>query len=83
MKLESGPKIVLITWIALKKKSKATKYSSHLTVGLVAHRAKMAVMIPRGRMERKIKNVLGEDQLGFRGGKGPRDAVGVLRILSE
>jgi hypothetical protein len=68
--------------IALRKKPKATKYSNHLTVGLVAHRAKMAARIPR-RMERKIENVLGEDQLGFRGGKGPRDAIGMLRILSE
>jgi len=39
--------------------------------------------VPRIRMERKIKNVLGEDQLGFRGGKRPRDAIGMLKILSE
>ena len=72
-----------VTMIALKKKPKATKCSSHLTVSLVAHRAKIAVRLPRRRMERKIKNMLEEDQLGCRGGKGPRDAVRILRILSE
>jgi hypothetical protein len=27
--------------------------------------------------------VLGEDQFGFRKGKGTRDAIGMLRIISE
>jgi hypothetical protein len=31
----------------------------------------------------KIEDVLGEDQFGFRRGKGTRDAVGILRIISE
>jgi hypothetical protein len=66
--------------IALKKKPKATKCSSHLTVSLVAHRVKIAVRIPRRRMERKIKNVLGEDHFGFRGGKGPWDAENIIRM---
>jgi hypothetical protein len=34
-------------------------------------------------IERKIENVLVEDQFGFRGGKGTRDAIGILRIISE
>jgi len=33
--------------------------------------------------ERKIEDVLGEDQFGFRGGKGTRDAIGMMRIISE
>jgi hypothetical protein len=72
-----------VTMIALKKKPKATKCSSHFTVSLVAPTAKIVMRIPRRRIERKIENVLGEDQLGFRGGKGPRDAIRMLRILSE
>jgi hypothetical protein len=62
--------------IALKRKPKATKCCSRFTVNLVAPTAKMVMRIPRRRIERKIKNVPGEDQLGFRGGKGPRDAIG-------
>ena len=31
----------------------------------------------------KIEDVLGEDQFGFRRGKGTRDAIGMTRIISE
>jgi hypothetical protein len=50
---------------ALKKKPQATKCSKHRTIGLIAHRAK----ILGRRIERKIEDVLGEDQFGFRRGK--------------
>ena len=39
--------------------------------------------ILRRRTEKKIEDVLGEDQSGFRRGKGTRDAIGMLRIMSE
>jgi hypothetical protein len=69
--------------IALKKKPKATKRSDHRTVSLIARAAKIVARILTGRNERKIGDVLGEDQFGFRGGKGTRDAIGMLRITSE
>ena len=31
----------------------------------------------------KIEEVLGENQFGFRRGKGTRDTTGMLRIISE
>jgi hypothetical protein len=34
-------------------------------------------------LERKTENALGDDQFGFRRGKGTRDALGILRIISE
>ena len=37
----------------------------------------------RRRIERKIEAVLGEDQFGFRRGKGTRDAFGMMRIIAE
>jgi hypothetical protein len=37
----------------------------------------------RRRIERKIEDVLREDQFGFRRGKGTKDAIGMLRIISE
>ena len=66
-----------VTMIALQKKPQATKCSDHRTVNLIAHTAK----ILRRRIEKKIEDVLG-DQFGFRRGKGTRDAIGMLRIIS-
>jgi len=69
--------------IALNKKPQATKCSGHRTVRLIAHTAKIVAKILRRRFEKKIEDVLGEDQFGFRRGKGTRDAIGILRIISE
>jgi hypothetical protein len=65
----------------LKKKPQATKCSDHRTISLIAHTAKIVAKILR-RIEKKIQDVLG-DQFGFRRGKGTRDAIGMLRIISE
>jgi hypothetical protein len=51
-------------------------------ISVIAHAAKVVASIIR-RIEKKIEDVLGEDQFGFRKGKGTRDAVGMLRIISE
>jgi hypothetical protein len=69
--------------IALKKKPQATKCSDHRTISLIAHTAKAVVKLLRRRIERKIEDVLGEDQFAFRRVKGTRDAIGMLRIISE
>lgn len=45
--------------------------------------AKIIARILNGRLEHKIEEALGEDQFGFRKGKGTRDAIGTVRILSE
>jgi hypothetical protein len=60
-------------------KLQATKCSDHRTIRLLAHTGK----ILRRRTKRKIEVVLGEDQFGFRRGTGTKDAVGMLRIISE
>ena len=70
-----------VTMIGLKK-PQATKCNDHRTISLIAHTAKIVTKILR-RIEKKIQEVLGEDQFGFRRGKGTRDAIGMLRILSE
>jgi len=44
---------------------------------------KIVAKILRRRIEKKIEDVLGEDKFGFRRGKGTRDAIGMLRIISE
>jgi hypothetical protein len=68
-----------VTMIALKK-PKATECSDHRTIALIAHTAKIVAWILRRRIERKIEDVLGEDQFGFRRGKGTRDAKDNIRM---
>ena len=62
--------------IALKKKTQATKCSDHHTISLIAHTAKIITKILRRRIERKIEAVHGENQFGFRRGKGIRMQLG-------
>ena len=50
----------------LKKVPKATKCTDHHTI--IAHTAKIVERMLRRRTERKIEDVLGEDQFGFRKG---------------
>jgi len=71
------------TMIALKKKPQATKCSDHRTSSLIAHTAQIVTKKFRRRIERKIEDVFGEDQFGFRREKGTRDAIGMMRIISE
>jgi len=72
-----------VTMIALKKKTKATKYSGYHMISLIAHTATIIAKILRGRIEKKIEGVLGEEQFGFRRGKGTRDAIGMMRTIAE
>jgi hypothetical protein len=72
-----------VTMIALKKKPQATKCSDHRKISLIAHTAKIVAKILRRRIEKRIENVLGNDYFGFRRGKGTRNAIGMLRIISE
>ena len=72
-----------VTMFALKKKTKATNCSDYCTMSLIAHTAKIIAKILRRRIEKKIEDVLGEDQFGFRRGKGTGDAIGMMRIIAE
>ena len=67
----------------LKKKTQASKCNNHHTVSIIARTAKIIAKILRRRIERKIEDVLGEDQFGFRRGKGTRDVTGMLKIIAE
>jgi len=61
--------------IALKKKPQATKCGDHRTYS--KHSSK-----DLRRIEKKFEDELG-DQFGFRRGKGTRDAIGMLKIISQ
>jgi hypothetical protein len=71
-----------VTMITLKKKPQATKCKDHCTISPITHTAKIVAKILQ-RIEKNNEDVLGKDQYGFRGGKGPRNAIGMLRIISE
>jgi hypothetical protein len=69
-----------VTMIGLKKKEpKATKCSDHCTVSLIAHIAKI---VARRRIERKIEDVLEEDEFEFGRGNGTSGAICILTIIS-
>jgi hypothetical protein len=66
------------TTIALKKTPQTTKRNERRTISLIVHTAKIVQKTLR-RTERKIEDVLGKDQLGFRRGKVTMGAIGMLR----
>jgi hypothetical protein len=73
----------LLRIIALRKMPKATEYSNHCTAILSARAENIVVRILRIRIEKKIKDILGENRFGFRRRKGMRDATGILKIILE
>ena len=48
--------------IAVKKKPQVTKCGNHRTISLIAHATKIIAKVVRRRIERKIEDVLAEDQ---------------------
>jgi hypothetical protein len=66
--------------IASNKKRNYTKCSDHRAISLIAHTAKIVARILRTRTERKIEDVLAENQFGFIRGKGTWDATSVVSI---
>jgi hypothetical protein len=49
----------------------------------IAHRANRLVRLLRRKIERNSEDVNRENRFGFRRGKGTRDAIGMLEIISE
>ena len=72
-----------VTMVAIEKKQQAKKCSDFRTISLISHVAKIVARIINRRLQQKIEEVMGEDQFGFRKGRGTRDAIGMMRILSE
>ena len=71
--------------IPIKKKVNAMECGDHRTISLLCHAAKIILKVITKRVQAKTDAIgfLGEDQFGFRRGKGTRDAIGCLRMLSE
>ena len=71
--------------IPIKKKNNATACKDHRTISLLPHAAKIMLKIITKRIQARVEadKGLGEDQFGFRKGRGTRDAIGALRALTE
>ena len=52
---------------------------------MVSHASKIVLKILTKRVQAEADAIsfIGEDQFGFRKGKGTRDAIGALRVIGE
>ena len=66
---------------ALKKKPEATECNDYRTVSLIARTPETEARVLGRRNDSKFEGVLGEDQFGFRRGKGTRNTTEMLRII--
>src|SRR5258708_12894443 len=70
-------------FIPIPKVSKVQECSDLRTIALVSHASKVLLHLIKRRITPIIERQLGESQMGFRKGKGTRDAVFQLRMISE
>jgi hypothetical protein len=71
------------TLIPIPKKAGTTKCEEHRTIAIISHAAKILLRILNARVYGKVDQQIGEEQFGFRKGRGTRDAIGVLRSIGE
>ena len=69
--------------ITIKKTTKAIICEDHRTISLVSHASKVLLKVLYHRIEARSRDYIGIDQFGFRKGVGTREAIAVMRILSE
>jgi len=71
--------------VPLQKQPNATECGDHRIISLISHVSKILLKILTKRLEAKVDSIyfVGEDQFGFRKGRGTGDAIAVLRTLGE
>ena len=67
----------------LPKVSRAQECSDFRTIALIPHASKVLLHLIKNRITPVIERQLGESQMGFRKGKGTKDATFQLRMISE
>ena len=72
-----------VVMIPLLKKVGAVHCEDIRTISLISHANKIILRILTKRIENKVRTYIGENQDGFKSGCGTRDAIGVMRMLSE
>jgi len=69
--------------IPIPKKIGTIKCSEFRTISLLSHASKILLRILNRRLKRIMEEDSGDEQFGFRSGRGTRDAIGLLRIVGE
>ena len=70
-------------FVTLPKISKAQDCNDFRTISLISHASKILLQVIKKRITPIIERQLGESQMGFRKGKGTRDAIYQLRTICE
>ena len=65
------------------KVNRAQEYSDFRTIALISHASKVLLHLIKCRITPIMERLLGDSQMGFRKGKGTRDAIFQLRMISE
>jgi hypothetical protein len=70
-------------FIALPKKPGATECELHSTISLMSHLTKILLCFVMNRARNKIRPKIGKEQFGFVQDAGTRNAIFILKMLSE
>ncbi|XKL68323.1 hypothetical protein PGB90_003814 [Kerria lacca] len=69
--------------VMILKKAGARKCEDYRTINLLPHASKILTRIVHRRIQGRMEERVGEDQFGFRKGRGTREAILCLRLLLE
>ena len=70
-------------FVPIPKLSKAQECNDFRTIALISHASKVLLHLIKRRLTPIIEIQLGDSQTGFRKGKGTRDAIFQLRMISD
>lgn len=70
-------------FIPIPKVARAQECSDYRTIALISHASKVLLHLIKRRITPIIESQLGESQMGFRKGKGTKDAIFQLRLINE
>src|SRR3989442_13533925 len=70
-------------FVPIPKVSNAQECGDFRTIALISHASKILLHLIKRRITPVIERQLGDSQMGFRKGKGTRDAIFQLRMISE
>src|SRR5688572_30488285 len=70
-------------FVPVPKVNRAQKCSDFRTIALISYTLKLLLHLINRRITPIVDRQLGDSQMGFRKGKGTRDAIFQLRMISE
>ena len=70
-------------FVQVTKVNRAQECSDFRTIALVLHASKVLLHLIKRRIKPIVERQLGDNQMSFRKGKGTRDAIFQMRMISE